>query len=159
MPAPHTMALIRICLSSSAARRRGGVPHVTQRQPQRAANVAGIEAAVEAERLGLIRTHLQRGAYPWFGVIRSEEAQNGRGDEYLAQYVQAAAAALAAQGWKVLRRQDGPAAAWHVIARKGAKVRIVQVVVPATPAAVRQQGRARLGETARLPTGLGTMEQ
>ena len=74
-------------------------------------------------------------------------------------FVEAAAGGLVAEGWKLLKRDDAPDADWHLIAKKGHKLRIVQVSAPATSTDARQDGRQRLGENVRLPGPLGTMEQ
>ena len=74
-------------------------------------------------------------------------------------FVETAASVLTAEGWKVLKRDDAVDADWHLIAKKGHKLRIVQVSPPASDPDARQDGRQRLGESVRLPGPLGTMEQ
>jgi hypothetical protein len=82
-----------------------------------------------------------------------------KGDEVLRQCVLAAVADLEAHGWAILRRRSGSGDAWHIVSMKGARLRVIQIVPPATPAARRQQGRALLGERTHVPASLGTMEQ
>jgi|GEM_PF-1377491 len=76
-----------------------------------------------------------------------------------ADFVREAAVSLETQGWKIVQRSTDPDAVWHLIARKGHKYRVVQIVLPATGPAGRQNSRALLGEQVRLPSQLGTMEQ
>jgi hypothetical protein len=75
------------------------------------------------------------------------------------EFVQRAVAMLEGQGWKVHRTTARLQAPWHIIAHKGEKWRIVQVVLPATSPAERQESRLLLGNTVRLPSNMGTMEQ
>jgi hypothetical protein len=79
--------------------------------------------------------------------------------ESLAQFVEAAAAALRAQEWKIVRQQEGADAIWHLVAKKASKLRVVQVELPGTPPADRQERRHLLGDLVRMPSSLGTMEQ
>jgi hypothetical protein len=91
------------------------------------------------------------------------DASNARTRSALLPHlIQGAATTLEAQGWTVIRKQTGPEDAWHVVARKGKngkKLRVVQVVPPVVPSMVRQDRMMLLGETVRLPSTLGTMEQ
>jgi hypothetical protein len=73
--------------------------------------------------------------------------------------VQHAARRLAASGAQVLYLQCAAALPWHVIARAGAKWRIIQVLPPGSDAAQRREGRQQLGATAMMSARLGTMEQ
>ena len=66
---------------------------------------------------------------------------------------------LRATGWTVEVTHEERAAAWHVAARKGEKWCVVQVLPPATTAAMRQTRRRELGEAVRLTPRRGTMEQ
>ena len=77
----------------------------------------------------------------------------------LDEFLKEAAATLEAQGWKVARRQSALGAPWHLAARKGEKLRLVQVLLPATASAQCQEGRRLLGELAQLPGRMGSMEQ
>jgi hypothetical protein len=74
-------------------------------------------------------------------------------------YVTHAATLLAAQGWRLVRRDDDPAAPWHVITRKQHKWRVVQILSPTSTLAERQSARLELGDAARVPHAVGTMEQ
>jgi hypothetical protein len=76
-----------------------------------------------------------------------------------ADLVQAVAKTLRASGWKVTRCCAEPDAAWHVVAYRATRWRVVQVVAPATVPAVRQAGRLRLSDAARLSARAGSMEQ
>jgi hypothetical protein len=73
--------------------------------------------------------------------------------------VEQAASQIAGQGWTILKRETDDEAAWHIVAAKAKRLRVVQIVPPATPPTVRQEARLRLGEAARLPGSLGSMEQ
>jgi hypothetical protein len=66
---------------------------------------------------------------------------------------------LRAQGWVVVRRYAHPDAAWHFAARRGKRWRVIQIVAPAAAPADLQRWRLALGEAARLPPRLGSMEQ
>ena len=70
-----------------------------------------------------------------------------------------AAAQLRAGGWRVEAMREEKLASWHLVARRGAKWCVVQILAPGTLAAARQTRRRELGETVRLAPRLGTMEQ
>ena len=70
-----------------------------------------------------------------------------------------ASAQLSATGWTVEATCEGHAAAWHVAARRGEKWCVVQILAPATTAALRQTRRRELGSAVRLAPRRGTMEQ
>lgn len=70
-----------------------------------------------------------------------------------------ASAQLRAGGWRVEATQEERTAAWHVAARRGEKWCVVQILGPATTAAMRQTRRRELGEAVRLTPRRGTMEQ
>jgi hypothetical protein len=76
-----------------------------------------------------------------------------------ARLVCQAGATLQAQGWVVVRRHPHPDAAWHFAVRRGKRWRVIQLVLPAAAPAERQRRRRVLGEAARLPLRLGSMEQ
>ena len=92
---------------------------------------------------------------------RTREATNGV-DEAAAVWrdlVGLAAAQLRATGWTVEATHEERAAAWHVAARRGEKWCVIQILAPATTAAMRQTRRRELGEAVRLAPRRGTMEQ
>jgi hypothetical protein len=76
-------------------------------------------------------------------------------DDFIAE----AARQLKADGWRIARCRGGGDAAWHLAATRGAKWRVVQVLVPATAPARRQRDKMRLGEAAQLSANTGRMEQ
>ena len=73
--------------------------------------------------------------------------------------VDAAAHQLGGQGWRIARGKAVESAAWHLVARKGVKLRFVQLVPPATPPERLQARRVALGGAVALAAQLGTMEQ
>jgi hypothetical protein len=73
--------------------------------------------------------------------------------------VQEAVAVLLGENWRVLRRQEEQDAPWHLLVAKGQRLRVIQLIAPATPARARQASRERLGATVQMPSVLGTMEQ
>ena len=77
----------------------------------------------------------------------------------LEDFIAEAAKQLKAAGWRIARCQGGPDVAWHLAARRGGRWRVVQVLVPATLPASRQQERIRLGQAAQLTGRAGSMEQ
>jgi hypothetical protein len=77
----------------------------------------------------------------------------------LAVYVQEAARQLQVGGWRVTQQRASPGAPWHLAAAKGAKWRVVQILLPGTGATARHEERQRLGAAALVPAKLGTMEQ
>jgi hypothetical protein len=77
----------------------------------------------------------------------------------LADFIALAARQLTADGWEIARCRGSAEAAWHLAASKGAKWRVVQVLVPATAPARRLQDKIRLGEAAQLGARAGSMEQ
>ena len=77
----------------------------------------------------------------------------------LAEYVREAARQLTFGGWRVTQQQVDPAAPWHLAAAKGAKWRVVQILLPGTGAGERHAERLRLGVAALVPAKFGTMEQ
>jgi hypothetical protein len=85
--------------------------------------------------------------------------RSGEDSHAHAQLMQDARAQLQREGWRVVRTQSAPQMAWHLVARKATKLRVVQVLPPLTPAPTRQAARLTLGDTVRLPNSAGTMEQ
>ncbi|MBI3969693.1 MAG: hypothetical protein HY332_00270 [Chloroflexi bacterium] len=81
------------------------------------------------------------------------------GASTLEEFLQEACTTLQARGWKIVGYQDGVEAVWHIVAQKGAKLRVIQLVLPATEPSVLQDGRRLLGDAVRLPTNRGSMEQ
>ena len=77
----------------------------------------------------------------------------------LEDFIAVAARQLKADGWKIARCQGGRDAAWHLAARRGERWRLVQVLLPGTVPAGRQQGKIRLGEAGQLSAKAGSMEQ
>ena len=72
--------------------------------------------------------------------------------------VGAAVRQLTREGWKVCGIRPEADSPWHVVAQRGVKWRVVQVLAPATAPRERQMRRLRLGEAAQIPTSLGRME-
>lgn len=79
--------------------------------------------------------------------------------ESLEVLLQTATAELQGDHWKIMRQDDRLEAPWHLVVHKGNRWRVIQLLPPSTSSADRQARRRDLGETVRLPTRLGTMEQ
>ena len=77
----------------------------------------------------------------------------------LDELVVQAARQLAADGWRIVRCRGGIDSTWHLVGALGERLRVVQVLPPATPAASRQRDKLRLGQTAQMSTKAGSMEQ
>lgn len=77
----------------------------------------------------------------------------------LRDFVAQAALQLKAAGWRIARCRGGSDVAWHLVATQGERLRVVQVLAPATSSASRQQDKRRLGREAQLATKAGSMEQ
>ena len=77
----------------------------------------------------------------------------------LEDFIAEAARQLKGDGWKIARCQGGRDAVWHLAARKAARWRVVQVLVPATVPTSRLQDKVRLGQAAQLSAKAGSMEQ
>lgn len=76
----------------------------------------------------------------------------------LEDFVAEAARQLKSGGWDIAQR-DSHGDVWHIVARRGMKWRVVQVLVPATELATRQRDKLRLGNAAQLSFRAGSMEQ
>lgn len=79
--------------------------------------------------------------------------------DLLSMLVDRAVRDITGQGWNVVQQQTDELAMWHLIARKGERWRVIQVVPPATAPSVRQSRRLDLGNAVRMPARAGSMEQ
>lgn len=77
----------------------------------------------------------------------------------LSELLEQAVHELSGQGWKIMGRQDEDDASWHLLARKGSRWRVIQLLPPAVTPQERQARRLELGDTIRMPSRSGTMEQ